>query len=132
MVKKYWVSLSAFSILFIVAFVSLLTTFYVIRSNNRCPGLTDAYYQPIVEVNEDWELNVTTDYFPNGCWTLRDPKIWFIDNNLELVIQICAIKSGEVCIQAFIQREAIINLTFPLVGNWSVLCNNVTFYVQVI
>jgi hypothetical protein len=111
--------------------ISFGLIFHNIQKNTLCRGLIDVSYLPYATVNEEWQLNVTIDYYPDSSWRLEDPKIKLKENNLSVFITICARKHRGVALPATFHLEASISLIFPVIGNWTIICNDITIYVQV-
>ncbi len=124
--------IKSFNVFTLVVLLSCGIVFLAIQYPKWYPELTEISYQPVTDLYEDWELNATTTNFYPASWELAEPKVIFDEKAFRLLIVIRARYKGYTLIPAFWQLMTTINLVFPLIGNWTVYCNDQMFIVQVI
>jgi len=122
-----------FSVFTLAVLLSFGIVLLAIQYPKWYPKLTEISYDPITALNEDWELNATTTNSYLDGWELAEPKVIFNEKAFRLIIVIRARSTGYISLAPTLsQLMTTINLVFPLIGNWTVYCNNQMFNVQVI
>ena len=122
----------SFNVFTLVVLVSCGIAFLAIQYPKWYPKLAEISYDSITALNEDWELNATTEYSYPTSWRLAEPNLIFNEKSFRLIIIIRARYNGPSMLPASWQLMTTINLVFPLIGNWTVHCNDQMFIVQVI
>ncbi len=130
--KKRFLTLIIISTIIIFSTVGVGIWWIIDQNNTLCLGIVDISYLPTVNVNEEWHANVTTDFYPDTSWDLKEPVIRINEDDQTVLVSICARHGSDVSLPMTIQFDVTIILTFQAAGTWTVRINNQTIEIYVL
>ena len=117
----------------IVVSLSIGLPLYYHYSSISYPPITIVSYELNPEAGEEWSLNVSI-VLGSPCVDVKNPIVEF-DKKQDFTVLI-TVKAkrirGVLCPAIVVERNYLIQFSFPQSGNWIVYCNDktITVYVQ--